>query len=604
MGQFIIVYGADRGEAAALFEEAIPVMETVTGHARCEQFANGSARIAKFARESAPFCGIVTTQTGEWVCGAGTLFYRNSAEARALQLLLGDATPATLEQCAKRAEGIFAIAAGFSTGSLAIVTDRLGTLHVYKANIGGCVVLSTSSLALAALNDARWDMEACREFLCTGTVFGSRSLFVGIEKLPPAVVCRFVDGVETRIRYWSPAAASMGTGATGSVGDLAEALGSVARDIGCGYERLAVDLTGGMDSRAILGAMMSSRLSFNCVVNGRDTDPDVLASKKIAEVFSLRHIHQRPPEDGDEGWWHRVKRAILLCDGEFNASLYANTYAAHRSLAGEHDASVNGSNGEICKGYWWELLFPFTGQKGHFDARKIASKRFAVDATMVSVLDTSFEESLTDHFAGIVRDADHGFEELPNTSRLDNIYLTLRMQRWQGRIASATSRLWPCVSPFMWSRPMEIALSTPARLRLRNRLSRQLIYHFNPTLARLPLAQGYPAVPIRARTFHLFAPMVTEFASKGVGKMENWFQRSGFQGTSGKLMGRSFPDLEELQSAFLLNSMLTGALYRRECFTTALGKAPLEYKGRILTLELTARAVKDARQHATPRIHP
>ena len=37
--------------------------------------------------------------------------------------------------------------------------------------------------------------------------------------------------------------------------------------------------------------------------------------------------------------------------------------------------------------------------------------------------------------------------QFPNTSQMDNAYLTLRMQRWQGRIASSTNQIWPALSP-------------------------------------------------------------------------------------------------------------------------------------------------------------
>ena len=81
-----------------------------------------------------------------------------------------------------------------------------------------------------------------------------------------------------------------------------------------------------------------------------------------------------------------------------------------------------------------------------------------------------------------------GLGTLPNTTQMDNVYLNMRMQRWQGRIASSTMRIWPCVSPFMWRLPMEAALSAPPSVRLHSRMSRRLIEHFDPRLASLPLA--------------------------------------------------------------------------------------------------------------------
>ena len=192
----------------------------------------------------------------------------------------------------------------------------------------------------------------------------------------------------------------------------------------------------------------------------------------------------------------------------------------HRSSAGIYDASVNGSNGEVCKGYWWELLFPFTRWRSHFDARKIAAGRFVYAGEATGLLAAPYKESLADSFAGIIERANAGMEQHRNTAKLDNVYLTLRMQRWQGRIASSTMRIWPCVAPFTFRRPMELSLSAAPFDRLRNRMSRRLIEHLDPRLAALPMAEGYPASPLRPWNAHRFLlPASRIFIEKGAGRL-------------------------------------------------------------------------------------
>ncbi len=43
-------------------------------------------------------------------------------------------------------------------------------------------------------------------------------------------------------------------------------------------------------------------------------------------------------------------------------------------------------------------------------------------------------------------------------------------------------------------------------------MSRKLIEYLNPELARLPLAEGYPALPLRLTTLHKFWPLARENA--------------------------------------------------------------------------------------------
>ena len=602
MGQLFIVDGIDPVTIDSVFERGVAILSNLCGRPPCDELKSFGARVAKFPRLCAPTPGIARGEApGAWTCPVGTPFFEGTTEV-GLQALALNAEHTGLTCALKGINGIFAIAIGARDGSLILITDRLGTLHVYRANIRGCLVLCTSSLTLAALADADWDLEACREFLCTGTVFADRSLFVGITKLQPATVYRYNRGRETASRYWSVADAAQGMGATGSVGDLGDALQHALTRISGQYSRPVLDLTGGFDSRAILGAMMNTGGTFECVVNGAASDPDVLVSKRIASEFGLLHRHQTVRTETAQEWWNRVKASAPLCDGEFNVLLYAGTFDAHSRLAADFDITVNGSNGEVCKGYWWELLFPFTGRSGHFSSERIAAKRFAVDSTMATTLNMEFEDDLVHHFASIIDRANRGFEDLPNTAKLDNVYLTLRMQRWQGRIASATSRLWPCASPFMWREPMEIALSTLPRLRLRNRMSRNLIEHLNPKLARTPLAQGYPATPIRLTTVHLFAPLIAELAGKAIAKAHKVVFRESPKSSPRALTMKHLSDQEEFRSTLEVKNMLTLPLYNPEVLSRLMLSPPIEYAGRITTLELLARAVKGQRATETAPI--
>jgi len=294
-------------------------------------------------------------------------------------------------------------------------------------------------------------------------------------------------------------------------------------------------------------------------------------------------------------WWQASKDALRLCDGEQDVTQYASTIVPHRGSAGVYDASVNGSNGEVCKGYWWELLFPFTRWRSHFDARKIAAGRFVYAGEASGLLAAPYKESLVDSFAGIIERANAGLEGYPNTAKLDNVYLTLRMQRWQGRIASSTMRIWPCVAPFTFRRPMELALSAPPFDRLRNRMSRRLVEHLDPRLAALPLAEGYPASPLRPWNAHRFLLPASRMA------MEIGGGRLGLR--SHRASGGGRPDLwevEEVRGLLECSSMVSRELYDTNALKTLISegrKKPIDraqLMTRILTLEMLARTVNQA----------
>ena len=447
---------------------------------------------------------------------------------------------------------------------------------------------------------AALDLLSCREFLATGTVFEQRTLFEGIEKLEPASIYYFQSGCRlSRTRYWDLASVVYDRAPiTGDVPQMAAALEETFAVIAHNFRRPVMDLTGGFDSRALLAAMLKTGVDFDTVVNGAPSDPDVLTAQAIAQAFGLRHRHQVPAVDTGRSWWEKAVAALPLCDGEYDLLKYAVTYDVQTRLAAEFDATINGSNGEICKGYWWELLFPFTGRRGHFNERAVAAGRFAV-ATEDSLLERSFPTDLVAHFAGVIRRANAAFDRYPNTAKLDNVYLTLRMQRWQGRIASATSRIWPHVSPFMFRLPMEIALSTPPAVRVRHRMTRRLIEYLNPRLSEVPLAGGFPAAPMRLRNLAQFWPLAVETARKAQKRLGKLLPapREAPPGPLSNPMLLLW-ELEEVRDTLDQQKMLTAGLYHRDRLKDYLAKTrAAEYRsnspfGRILTLELLARAIQ------------
>jgi hypothetical protein len=606
MGQLLIVQGpAGSSRPNGLFQAGIRCFQELSGLAPSSQCRFGSTAVASFPKRFGAPAGMLQTPGGNgWICGAGTCFYRGKSGAEALAGLRGESlTPDSQERDLSAIDGLFAIAFGDCAGEEAgLITDRLGSLHIYLTTVDTCLVVSTSSLVLAALAQPEWDPDGCREFLSVGTIYEKRTLFRGIEKLPPATVFRFRNGrLHAQSKYWNLGSVMYDAAPErGDVPRLAEALEEVIVDIDRNFARPVMDLTGGFDSRAILGAMLRAGRRFDTVVNGVEDLPDVVVSKRIAGEFGLRHRHQTSLLDTPQRIWDAAKDALAFTDGEYDVLLYNRVLDVHSRLAGDFDLSLNGSNGEIAKGYWWELLFPFIGWKGHFDDRRVAAARFAFEGEPPGLLAHRYDEDLPAHFTGIVRRANQGLERHPNTARLDNLYLTLRMQRWQGRIASATNRVWHCTSPFMWRRPMEAALSAPPRMRVRHRMTRRLIEYLDPKLAAIPLTQGYPALPLRPGTVHLFRPLAGEMWS-AVAKRLRRFQPGRPRPLPPANPVRGLWSLEEVRETLDPKTMTSAALYHPERLADLLRQSQDERFGaslrfsRIVTLELLARRIRSAR---------
>ena len=605
MGQLLIIQeGRDARIRQDLFRTGIRYFQELAGLTPTEEVRCGSTAVAKFPKRFGPATGIVWgTHPKRWICGAGTWFYHQTTGSEALARLCGTPlAPHSQDRDLAGIDGLFAIAFGDAAKEdFCLITDRLGSLHVYMATVDSCLVVSTSSMVVAALAKPAWDPVGCREFLSVGTIYEKRTLFQGIEKLPPASLFRFQDGrLKSQTKYWDVGLAMYDVAPfRGDVPRLADALEEVVTTIGRNFNRPVMDLTGGFDSRAILGAVLRSGKSFETVVNGVDALPDVLVAKRIAAEFGLNLRQQLSSLDTPRRVWEAAKDALAFTDGEYEVLFYNRVLDVHSRLAGEFDISLNGSNGEIAKGYWWELLFPFIGWKGHFNDRRVAAARFAFEGEMSGLLAHRFDDDLPDHFAGIIHRANAGLERHPNTAKLDNVYLTLRMQRWQGRIASATSRVWSCTSPFMWRRPMEMALSAPPSMRVRHRMTRRLIEYLDPKLAAIPLTQGYPALPLRPRTAHLFWPLARELSFAATKRLRHFLPgRPQPQVSVNPIKG--LWSIEEMREMLDPKTMASSSLYNFGPLTGLLRQSQDDHFagsrrfGRILTIELLARRIQAA----------
>jgi asparagine synthase (glutamine-hydrolysing) len=605
MGQLLIVQGRDPQAVAAVHERARAGLAELGQATGTRALTTRGTIVLAVPRRHAPGQPALQDHvTSEWAASVGAWLHDgrrgDQALARAAAALRAGADE--FSQVAPALDGFFVLAAGDGTGSeLALATDRTGTLHAYRAKVDGCTVISTSALALARLAGADLAPLAVREFLAAGSVFEQRSLFAGVDKLPPASRLVWREGrLVERERWWRLRPLLHGSteaeARPGDVESLAESLVGVLDRVLDNWPGSVLDLTGGFDSRGVLAAALVTGRPFRTVVAGADDDPDVRAAAGIAEAFDLDHHRLRPGSEYGRRGLDDLADALALCDGECELLSYADVAQLQATMAGRvarEGMTVNGSSGELCRGYWWDLLGRVRHGEQPLDARRTAAGRFATDGWADEMTAGHHEDRAVDHFTGVVERALHGLEDLPGTAQADVAYLMIRMHRWAGRLVSSTDRLWPCLSPFMFEGPMREALSAPPALRQHSRMARQLIERLHPELAALPMAGGYPALPIRLGTAHRFGPLAAEVAGKAWKRVR---AKGGQEAEGGPSSVAGLWADEALAELLQPRRMRTAALYDEEALAGFLsdsrqeGFTATDRFGRVLTLELAARA--------------
>jgi hypothetical protein len=392
-----------------------------------------------------------------------------------------------------------------ASGILTVAPDHLGRLHLFLAETAEGAWLSTSAIAVARVSSAAPDPLAVAEFLASGTLYEDRSPFLQVRRLR--------GGRRTRVRAGRAAGSEPAFPASPGDRAVAEACrlavdGAAAAAAG----RPLPDLTGGLDSRLVVGFLLERGHRFPVTVTGGGGDPDVRCATRLARALGidlvLEHASAVASARAD---FPSVLRAAARVEGGYDAIEYAGIAHIHEDHAERWGGSVNGSGGEMLRNYWWrarELDSPRT------DAVAAALPRFARPAAVPGILVPEHRLDPAEHFAAVLERSLHDRRGLAAHEQLDHLYLDLRMQCWQGAIASATNQIWPTLSPLLDRGVLEAVRRTPPRERLGGRLLHGLFARWPGPLRDTRLATGGPPRPLSAATAWRFLPAIASLARR------------------------------------------------------------------------------------------
>jgi hypothetical protein len=521
LGNFLVTVPLNESlqEAKQVFDVGLESALCLLHHVSNARLEKPWAHAAIFPRLNGSQ-GTITSHphTESWLFVIGTWFHRdgyaNGSEMRLLERYLEVGAGPIGEEL----EGFFVVVLGDGrVRETVVITDVVGSCHCFCRRLAGVIALSGSSLLLASLAPFEIDQIACQEFLRTGIIYEDRTFYNEVRKLGPASALRFGPCADQSTqKYWS-----VGTIEPESIRGsqaaytLWNCLTNAAVKISRTFPKPVCDLTGGYDSRALVSAFWAAGIPVATVVSGPEESADVVLSRRLAQIAGLPH--QRNPSSQSRTF-KEVAEALSFTDGEYDMVEYARILEIHRSMMNHFDISINGSFGELARGYWWELLFPKAGARARLDAKKVGRLRFAATSDDSRLFSPEALLDLESHFACIIERTNTGLFGAPNTQQMDHAYLAMRMQRWQGRIASSTNRIWPCLSPFMFRSVLETMLAIQVRLRRRGLVVRQMLAEFRPDWAAVPLEHGYPAMPATWKSLHRFLPMLEHYGGKAWSK--------------------------------------------------------------------------------------
>lgn len=250
------------------------------------------------------------------------------------------------------AEGLFAAAVLDPTRRrVHLLTDRYGLRRVLHAEHAGGIAWGSEAKAFLALPGftPRIDPQALTEYLEVGYLLENRTWLQGVALVPSGSVLTWdLDrGRASTHRYWwwdriRP---------LGHPVDPRDAADELARRFEQGVRlrsrgKVGLQLSGGLDSRAILAALPPADEPPHAVTYGVPGSADVELAARAAAVRGARHHVVRL---GAEDWMRDRTAGVWWTDGESDL-LHMHAVALNGFLAGLFEMNLNGFAGDLIAG--------------------------------------------------------------------------------------------------------------------------------------------------------------------------------------------------------------------------------------------------------------
>jgi hypothetical protein len=502
----------------------------------------------------------------------------------------------------------FGLVAHTAPGQYEVEVDRSGLQQLYiRDDDPEELWIASSSLALAAARSTEIDIDAVAEWLSVGHFMSNRTLLSGVRKLGPGERVRIADGTARVGEAWRPVPDSF-------TGDPTTAyVASLVRSVRANHSggNVALELTGGLDTRVLLAVHLAHDLPIDAWTIGQDGCDELRTIERLRRRFRFEHRPVSVSASFAERLPDLVHDFHELSDGEVSALEYAPLLLAfEQGVAEQRDVSITGGGAELARGFYFGVL-DATGRSVRgvpVDAlhRKVTRYTDGVaellrpelcptpEAESMRVIENFIRESAADTPGAI----------------LEDFYLRTRMQRFAGRNTTTTGVFYRQGAPFFDNDLVDLVFSLPHESKREGRVVKEAIVELCPGLASVPLDTGMPVRPVSWRLPSTQVARALSFGRRGLVK---------FGGPVGAAIARRPPPPVPWAAAkenMAFRDFVFDVLNAREARINAFcdgpgvqGRVQRAFEsgafypaGLLLTLEVTLRRLESAQRahHATP----
>ncbi len=415
----------------------------------------------------------------------GTLIYKKSIAAEAAQKLFEDFSSNQLDTT--RLYGNFAILICIN-GNIRIYNDQQGVYEVFHD--ADKQVFSSSFLAVASMmNKLSVNSHAVYEYVFQEAVFGGETVFREIKRLKVKTAFE-LDGPARQI----PALTNEQTVEHSNDlefhlqrnhENLKQQFAAITRCFGGNIDSA---LSGGYDSRLLLGLCREHDITPHLHVYGKAESPDVVVAKHICEQENIRLKHQ------DKSSCETVEPG-QFADIVQNNLFHFKGYCADGILDNGSDLTtrmqrteggrllLNGGGGEVFRNFF------YLPDKSYKPRELCWSFYSRFDPTTCT--DRFNEENYYQHLEKKLAESAGSNKRKLNRRQVEYLYAGFRCTYWMGQNNAINNQFGWFLTPYVDENISLAANDIPIGLKNHGYFQGQLINKVSPALASYPSDYGY-----------------------------------------------------------------------------------------------------------------
>jgi asparagine synthetase B (glutamine-hydrolysing) len=462
-----------------------------------------------------------------WILG--TIIYKNNIGIKTLFNIKNDIKNLGIKGIVNNLDGPFCIIfKDEKKNELTLVTDHGGILNLYKYENNNTFSISNSSLALSRTYRVSPEVNGIVQFLRSGSICNSDTIYQEIKLLEPASIYEFkISGkpqIISKYEYWKNNSIIQEDIQFDEASYLlkeilSEKLNKFEK------ENLIFDFTSGFDSRLILSSYLSlnpNKNHINTFVFGPEKSNEVELVKNCCKNLGIKNYHLSLPKNWEEMFYEYVIKSFFLSDGEENIFGYAPILYSQEFKSKNFQYSINGLGGELYRDFWW--LQEIVCWKKPANIKRLIESRVLQYEYDYSIFSETWKKNIiniNNLLFKIYNETNKGEDitNIYNTSQIDNIYFRQKIRRWAGRTMSTSSQIIRSVAPLTFNDCLDVGMVVHPKYKRFGRLVKEVVQLNSLELAKQKMRNGIPCENINIKNLYQFLPILTEYGKRGLRKI-------------------------------------------------------------------------------------